>query len=442
MPIPKFLRPIFEAVEGLTDDAIEALMLAFKDAPDTAATRRAAQQAAESARLTASSFNARATVPAGDDLATTVQRMYDEGASREEVDAFMRQNNAVYSDPAAADTSFAARIRRQPSLEVREVPQSLEARKRERPRVEALTVETTPNRVVAPEVSIYDYEGRPFITSMSDLSAAGDEITAINDVPLSMAVQRQGGQDYMFDNPDAVWAADRGNAAAHMGLAARLRDETGQDPIFMPWAMGAKAIDFSHMPRELMLQYAAAQRGRRGRNTLSRDIRDIMPDFRDVDDPASLAVFQGATGRQRGALNRLLDQMRDEGGMGIGSARLAMSDTEQLGAPLTSLRNVGLIDTRGALGPSAHPSYNTAVPGTGLGRLRESIGVLEVLPELARGLNDPFAFPVGVVPGRSSPLRSLQMKPRGGILTEDILRAIESRQRALEQGDLDFAVRR
>lgn len=63
MPSPKFLKPIFEAVEGLTDDAVEALMLAFKDAPDTAATRRAAQQAAESARLTASSFNARARTP-------------------------------------------------------------------------------------------------------------------------------------------------------------------------------------------------------------------------------------------------------------------------------------------------------------------------------------------------------------------------------------------
>lgn len=60
MPSPKFLKPIFEAVEGLTDDAVEALMLMFKDAPDTAATRRAAQQAAESARLTPSSFNVRA----------------------------------------------------------------------------------------------------------------------------------------------------------------------------------------------------------------------------------------------------------------------------------------------------------------------------------------------------------------------------------------------
>jgi hypothetical protein len=325
----------------------------------------------------------------------------------------------------------AERVRRQPAREIREVPRSLEARVRERPRVEALTVETTPNRVAAPEVSIYDYEGRPFITSMSDLSAAGDEITAVNDVPLSMAVQRQGGQDYMFDNPDAVWAADRGNAAAHMGLAARLRDETGQDPIFMPWAMGPKAIDFSHMPRELMLQVAAANAGRRERDALSRDIRAVLPDFRDVEDPASLSVFRAAAGAQRGDLNRLLDQRRDAGGMGIGEARLAMSDLEQIGVPLTSLRNVGVIDARGALGLSTHPSYNTAVPGAGLGRLRESIGALELLPELRQGLDDPFGFPVGVAPGRSSPLRSLQMKPKGGVITEGLLRAIEQRQRAL-----------
>lgn len=334
------------------------------------------------------------------------------------------------------------RVRRRPALEARELPANLEGRKREVPRVQALTVDTSVPRVEeVPEVSIFDLEGQPFVTSMSDLSAAGDEVLAINDVPLNMSVARQGGQDYMFNN-DAVWAADRNSAASHMGLAARLRDETGQDPLYFPWAMGPKAIDFSHMPRELMLQYLAAQRGRRARNALSRDVRDVVPEFRDVDDPASLAVFREATGRQRTQLNRLLDSMRAEDGMGIGEARLAMSDTEQLGVPLTSLRNVGRIDARGALGQSNHPSYNTAIPGEGVGRLRENIGVLELLPELSRGLNDPFAFPVGVVKGRPSPLRAMQMRPYGGIITEGMLRAAESRQRALEQDALDFAVRR
>lgn len=389
-----WVRTVARAAADIADDAVEAIADMFPGARNTPANRAAVQQAAR------------------------------EAATR----------------PRAAD--FVVRAR--PAQEAREVPQSLEARRRERPRVEALTVERTPPRVSPQEVSIYDMEGRPFITSMSDLSAAGDEVLSVNDVLLNTPVQRLGGQDYMFDN-DAVWAADRGNAAAHMGLAARLRDETGQDPLYFPWAMGPKSIDFSHMPRELMLQYLAAQRGRRGRNALSRDVRDVLPEFRDVDDPASLAVFRGATGRQRGQLNRLLDRMRGEDGMGIGEARLAMSDTEQLGVPLTSLRNVGVIDARGALGLSGHPSYNTSIPGEGVGRLREPIGALELLPELSRGMNDPFAFPVGVVKGRPSPLRALQMRPYGGIITDNALRAMESRQRALEQGDLDFldfAVRR
>jgi hypothetical protein len=346
---------------------------------------------------------------------------------------------------AAAEAQRTLAVRRQPASELRELPTNVEHRVRERPRVQNLTIETTVPQAEIPEISIYDLEGQPFITSMSDLSAAGDEILSVNDVTLPAPVARLGGQDFMFNNEGSVWAADKSNAAKHMGLAARLRDETGRNPVYFPWAMGPGAIDFTHMPRELMLQYAAAQRGRRGRNALSRDIRDIMPDFRDVDDPASLAVFRGATGRRRGQLNRLLDQMRTEDGMGLGEARLAMSDTSQIGVPLTSLRNVGVIDAGGALSASTHPTYHTAIPGEGLGRLREQIGALELLPELSRGMNDPFAFPVGVAKGRPSPLRALQMRPHGGIITEGGLRAVESRQRALEQGDLDFldfAVRR
>lgn len=407
MSLRTLIRQAVEAAGGMADDAVEAIMRRFDDVPDTPANRRAATRAVTAA--------ARPAPP--------------------------RPQARTFAVPAD-------RVRRQPAAEAREVPPSLEARKRERPRVEALTVERTAPRTVAPEVSIYDLEGRPFITSMSDLSAAGDEITGVNDVPLAAPVARQGGQDYMFNNPGAVWAADRGNAAAHMGLAARLRDETGQDPLFMPWAMGPKSIDFSHMPRELMLQVAASNLGRRGRNALSRDVRAVLPDFRDVEDPDSLSVFRGATGAQRGELNALLDQMRGEGGMGLGEARLAMSDPAQLGAPLTSLRNVGSIDARGAVGQSGHPSYNTAIPGEGLGRLREDVGALELLPEMMQGLDDPFGFPVGVVPGRPSPLRALQMKPRGGIITEDMLRAIERRQRALadvaaaENEIAAFAVRR
>lgn len=306
----------------------------------------------------------------------------------------------------------------------------IEPRKKEQPKVARMEVALSKRRAPEPKkLSVFDLEGKPFITSMSDLSAAGDDVVAINDVPLASPVKRMGGQDYMFDAPGSVWAADIGNAGRHMALARELRRETGEDPLFMPWAMGPKAIDFAHMPREVMLQYDAAALGARDRNKLAKDIRGIVPEFRSVEDPASIEVFREAVGGQRAALNRLLDQYRERGGLGLGEARYATTDTEQLGRPLTSLYNVGVIDARAGLQPSNHPSYRTAIPGEGVGRLQEPVGALELLPELMAEaeLIDPFGFPVGVVEGVKSPLRALQMKPKGGIITDKMLREIEKR---------------
>lgn len=306
----------------------------------------------------------------------------------------------------------------------------LEPRKKEQPKVQKMQVALSARRAPEPKkLSVFDLEGKPFITSMSDQSAAGDDILAINDVPLDEPVKRMGGQDYMFDAPGSVWAADTTNAGRHLAMARELRRQTGEDPLFMPWSMGPTAIDFAHMPRELMLRYNAAAMGAKDRGRLARDVRAIVPDFKAADDPASIEVFREAAGSQRAALNRLLDQYRERGGLGLGEARYATTDLDQLGQPLTSLRNVGVIDARAGLEPSGHPSYRTSVPGEGIGRLQEPVGALELLPELMAEaeLTDPFGFPVGVVPGKKSPLRALQMKPKGGVITEKMLREIEKR---------------
>lgn len=341
------------------------------------------------------------------------------------------------SAEARAENSLAALppTRVQPAKEA--FDPRIEKRVRERPKVESMEIELAARDTPEPEsLSVFDLEGRPFITSMSDMAAARDAVTAVDDVALAEPVSRMGGQDYMFDQPNSVWAADLKNAADHLDLARQLRLETGQDPVFLPWAMGPTAIDFSHMPRELMLRYAEANMPKATRGRLEQGIREIVPDFGTISDPASFAVFQRAVGKQRGALNSLLDQFRDQGGLGIGSARLAMTDLGQIGLPLTSLRNVGVISSRSDLEPSRHPSYRTSVPGEGVGRLREPIGALDLLPDILRDaeLSDPFGFPVGVVKGVKSPLRSLQMAPKGGVITEDILRVARDRLDALGEG--------
>ena len=306
----------------------------------------------------------------------------------------------------------------------------IETRVGEMPKVSSMEIALANRNAREPKpLSVFDLEGKPFITSMSDLSAAGDDIVGVNNVALKEPVRRRGGQDYMFNNPGSVWASDLGVAGRHLDLARKLKAETGQNPVFMPWAMGPTAIDFAHMPRELMLQYAASNMNKREGQKLAKDVRGIVPEFREASDPASMEAFREAAGAQRAALNRLLDTYRDKGGLGIGAARLATTDLNQIGAPLTSLRNVGVIEPGAGLAPSTHQSYRTSIPGEGLGRLKEQVGALDLLPDLMAATNTshPFKFPVGVVPGQKSPLRALQMAPKGGVITEDILRAIERR---------------
>jgi hypothetical protein len=61
-----------------------------------------------------------------------------------------------------------------------------------------------------PKLSLADFEGYPFITSMSDRTAAGGHLTGINSVNLNRPVELMGGQDYMFNNPGQVWASAPG----------------------------------------------------------------------------------------------------------------------------------------------------------------------------------------------------------------------------------------
>lgn len=305
----------------------------------------------------------------------------------------------------------------------------IENRKGELSKIQNLELGLVPRETSpAPEVSIFDYEGHPFVTSMSDLAAAGDDLVSINDVRFREPFSRRGGQDYMFDNPGSVWGSDKKPAEQHVELARRLQSETGKDVLYMPWTMGPNAVHFSHQPRGIQYMYADAAMSGPERKTLAADIKTALPDWRGFEDPKSAEMFMRASGKARGALNKMLDKYRMRGGLGLGEATYAATDLSQIGAPLTSLRNVGIIEPRFAASPSSHSSYSYSVPGQGRGVLKEkNIGALALQPSLmkALGYETPFDFPVGVQPGVSSPVRAMQMGPQTGILDNDTLRFIE-----------------
>jgi hypothetical protein len=218
---------------------------------------------------------------------------------------------------------------------------------------------------------------------MSDLSAAGDDVLAVNNVRLRRPFSRQGGQGFMFENPGEVWAADKANAKAVQEAAARLERQTGKPTIIAPFTMGPLSSLFSHHPRGLQYAYADAALDAPERAALAEGIRGILPEWTDFSDPDAYMTFMRAAGKRRGELNKLMDQFRDRGGLGKGEAVYGTTDLDQLGAPMLALRNLGEVDTRFGLSESKNPAYSTGVPGQGRAKLKEeNLGALSLFPGL------------------------------------------------------------
>jgi hypothetical protein len=272
-----------------------------------------------------------------------------------------------------------------------------------------------------PTVSLTEFEGRPFVTSMSDRTAAGGNLVQINDVALNRPVGLLGGQDYMFNNPGQVWASATTPVRAIMGQAQTLREITGQNPLFIPWRMAPTGGDFASMTGETMLSYADSALGKRNKARLDKQIKQFIPEWSGVSSSASVKQFRDAPDQVRKAVKNMMDvEFRDLGGLNIGQARLAVSDPRQFSAQDAGVMNVGeIFANKPMIEASGHPSYPRGVPGQGLGLLSDDINVFQLLPNVARerGIQNPMQ-------PSAADIRALQMKPYAGILTEDVLRAI------------------
>jgi hypothetical protein len=272
-----------------------------------------------------------------------------------------------------------------------------------------------------PAMSIVDFEGYPFVTSMSDRLAAGGKLKEVNKKVLKHEVDLPGGQDYMLHNDDYVWASGDKPAGDILDQANMLYSETGRNPIHLPWRMAPSGGDFAHATGETMLSYAATSLGRSDKLKLDATMKQLIPDWKGVDSPISLAQYRALPDTKRKLVQNILDKnFRDIGGLSIGEARLAAADPTQLNSQVGGLMNVGLIHANKPLSTvSNNTSYPKAIHGQGLARLNEDINIYELLPDAAqaRGIVDPKN------PSRDD-MRALQMKPYTGIVTENILKKL------------------
>ena len=292
----------------------------------------------------------------------------------------------------------------------------------EQARMQEMTrdIQINPGAQNAPTVSLVDFEGRPFITSMADRTAAGGQLTGINNVTFNRPVGLLGGQDFMFNNPGMVWSSGQGPAKALMKYADEVKSATGQNPLYLPYRMAPTGGDFAQMTGETMLAYADASMGKRQKKLLDKEIRKFIPDWLGVSNPDSVGQFRLTPDKKRKAIKDMMDKnFRDEGGLNIGSARLAVSDPAQLAAQEGGVMNVGEIFAGNPLLKSTHPAYPGGVPGRGIGTLAEDVNVFELLPQVVqgRGIPDPRN-------PRASDLRAMQMHPYAGIIDSELLKRL------------------
>lgn len=295
-----------------------------------------------------------------------------------------------------------------------------DTRAKEQERLQRLTTDVTERVTNVPQVSLTNFVGRPFITSMADRTGVG-MLNKINDVQLNRPVNMQGGQPFMFENPGMVWASAAGPSKQILQEAEIIKQVTGQNPLFLPWRMAPTGGDFASMTGETMLSYADAAMSKSNKKRLDKMIKGYIPEWSGVSSDKAAEQFRAAPDRVRKALKNAMDvEFRDAGGLNIGEARLAVADPFQLTSRDAGLLSVGeVFADKPLIAKSGHAAYPKGVPGQGLGQLKEDISIFELMPNVvqARGIPDPKN-------PRATDIRALQMKPYAGVLTDELLKRL------------------
>ena len=279
-------------------------------------------------------------------------------------------------------------------------------------------------------LALQDLEGKPYVTTMSDRTAAGGILEGIGDKNLKHGVPT-GGQDYMRTHPD-MWASGSSVTPQMMKAATEMQAKTGENPIFLPWRMSPTGGDFAHKTGQTMLDYAAENMPKKVKKQLNSDIKKVIPDWAGLDDPRSLQQYGALPDKERKLLMNHMDKnYRDKGGISVTQARLAVSDQTQLNAPVSGFQNVGMFDMeRGSVAGGGNATYPSSVGGSYLGTLDTDVTAMDLNPErLARAMNKQGEFTSGpqgtdFLSTREAPRRAMEVGTWGGVITEDLIKSL------------------
>jgi hypothetical protein len=268
---------------------------------------------------------------------------------------------------------------------------------------------------------------------MADRTAAGGAIKEINGVKLKTPINLHGGQGYALDNEGKAWASASGvvSGMINKGKALNPSQLAESNPLLVPFTMAPTGNDFATKTGGTLLSYAQSNMNKRQKRDLNRAIKkmldkDVAKTFKGVDDEGVVAWFEGLKPSNRKAIQNMMDKdFRDDGGLTLGEARVAVSDASQLNAPDLSAMNIMEYDPYKGRMPSTNPSYDDSLIGFYKGSLQHGFNVSDLVPEYKalRGYDDITKLSPAMAAQEAYSLR--QIAPTGKFTDEIIEQMIK-----------------
>lgn len=244
-----------------------------------------------------------------------------------------------------------------------------------------------------------------------DKSIAGERITSINDIPVS--VETYGGPRYGALNAavgsPSGWASELPQISA---LRNQIRGglEQGRDVYGVYTAMSPRAADQTTMMSDALLQQIQQSPIRKADvKAFDEAARQIIPGFAGVTHPEAYQQLLGAKQGQRKSLVELMDTAKalEAGFPDVSATRMALTTPELMYAPGGSTGFQVVKFGPESLEPVdvslVHPTYGTQMAGTPVGHFEDQIPFDLLYPDLIkerRGL--------GLSPGKD--LRSFEFR--------------------------------
>jgi len=285
-----------------------------------------------------------------------------------------------------------------------------------------ITREPSVNMAPSEAFDVEKLQNSLIVPLYGDKSIAGERITSINDVPVS--VETYGGPRYGALNAavgsPSGWASELPQISA---LRNQIRGglEQGRDVYGVYTAMSPRAADQTTMMADALLQQAQQAPIRKADvKAFDEAARQIVPNFAGIMHPEAYQQLLGAKQGQRKSLVELMDTAKalEAGLPDVSATRMALTTPELMYAPGGSTGFQVVKFGPESLEPVdvslVHPTYGTQMAGTPVGHFEQQIPFDMLYPDLIKERRA-----LGLSPGKD--LRSFEFRKPTQVVDQETL---------------------